>query len=234
MACLTGGKPQTARRDFPRRRGFTSTALFAILVLSLVRSVESRNPSSVPVTAAARSSGNSLESKIAELSIPQKQYPKSFKPIVITDGEANDYLRSHGPEFLPPGVENPQVRIYADRVTGSALVDFDQLQAIGKQTNDIGMQVVGTLFKGKQKVAATGKLSSGDGQAQVTVQDLSVGDTSIPDWLTRAMLQSYLEKSYKFDLAKPFPLPDHVTRIDLSTGQATFVRSPNKKPALAK
>jgi hypothetical protein len=47
-------------------------------------------------------------------------------------------------------------------------------------------------------------------------------------------LQSYLEKSYKLDLSKPFPLPDHVTRIDLSTGQATFVRSPAKKPAVAK
>jgi hypothetical protein len=232
MARFTDGKPRRVRRNFPGRSLQFSLALFAILLFSLVRITESKSAS--PRAAATRTTGDTLESKIAELSISPKQYPSSYKPIVISDREANEYLVNHGPEFLPPGVENPQVQIYADRVTGSALVDFDQLQAIGKQTNDIGMQVVGTLFKGKQKVSATGKLSSGDGQAQVTVQDLSVGDTSIPDWLTRAMLQSYLEKSYKLDLSKPFPLPDHVTRIDLSTGQATFVRSPAKKPALSK
>lgn len=225
--------PLLARNLFRGRGLYTYLAIFALLAFSLVRVGESGSPSAAEPHA-ARIAGDSLESKIAELSIPPKEHPKSFKPIVITDSEANEYLRNHGPEFLPQGVENPQVRIYADRVTGEALVDFDQLQAMGKQTNDIGMQVVGTLFKGKQKVSATGKLSSGDGQAQVSVQDLSVGDTSIPDWLTRAIVQSYLEKSYKLDLSKPFPLPDHVTRIDLSTGQATFVRSPAKKSALAK
>lgn len=220
------------RSGFRRRGLYSSIALFPILLFSLVQMMESRS-SSLDVLAAP-ATGESLESKIAELSVPPKQFPKSLKPIVISDSEANDYLRNHGPEFLPPGVENPQLRIYADRVTGEAIIDFDQLQAIGKQTNDIGMQVVGTLFKGKQKVSATGKLTSGDGQAQVTIQDLSVGDTSIPDWLTRAMVENYLEKSYNLDISKPFSLPDHVTRIDLSTGKATFVRSPNKKPAVAK
>ena len=232
MERLTDRKLQRARNGFRRRGLYSSVLLFAILLFSLARMVESR--SSLPGVAAAPTSGESLESKIAELSVPPRERPKSFKPIVITDSEANDYLRNQGPEFLPPGVENPQLRIYADRVTGEAIIDFDQLQAIGKQTNDIGMQVVGTLFKGKQKVSATGKLTSGDGQAQVTIQDLSVGDTSIPDWLTRAMVENYLEKSYNLDISKPFSLPDHVTRIDLSTGKATFVRSPNKKPAVAK
>lgn len=236
MARMTERKLQHAMEGLRGRELFSAAAFLAVLVLSLVRIVESRviSPRIPAAPADARSTGDSLESKIAELSIPPTGHPTSFKPIIITDSEANAYLRNHGPEFLPPGVENPQLRIYSDRVTGEALVDFDQLHAIGKQTNDIGMQVVGTLFKGKQKVSATGKLSSGDGRAHVTVQDLSVGDTGIPDWLTQALVQSYLEKSYKLDLSKPFPLPDHVTRIDLSTGQATFVRSPAKKPALAK
>jgi hypothetical protein len=217
-----------------RLRAFSTAALFALLSFSLVRDMESRNSSSVAARPnATRSSSESLESKIQELSISATEQPKTFKPIVITDGEANAYLKAHGPEFLPPAVENPELRIYADHVSGAATVDFDQLQAVGKQTNDIGMQVVGTLFKGKQKVSASGKLSSGDGHAQVTVQNLSIGTTDIPDWLTQAMLQNYMEQAYKLDLSKPFPLPDHVTRIDLATGQATFVRSPAKKPAIA-
>jgi hypothetical protein len=223
---------QPERLGSRRLRAFSAAALFALLSFSLVRGVESRNSSSVPAAPnATRSSSESLESKIQELSISATEQPKTFKPIVITDGEANAYLKTHGPEFLPPAVENPELRIYPDHVSGAATVDFDQLQAVGKQTNDIGMQVVGTLFKGKQKVSASGKLSTGDGHAQVTVQNLSIGSTDIPDWLTQAMLQSYMEQAYKLDLSKPFPLPDHVTRIDLANGQATFVRSPAKKPA---
>ena len=229
---------QVQRERLIKRRlsAFSTVALFAVLLFSLVRVVESRGSSSGAPAApsATRSTADSLESKIQELSIPATERPKSFKPIVITDREANAYLQTHGTEFLPPAVGTPELRIYSDHVTGAAVVDFDQLQVLGKQSNDIGMQVVGTLFKGKQKVSASGKLSSGDGHAQVTVQSLSIGTTDIPDWLTQAMLQSYMEKSYKLDLSKPFPLPDHVTRIDLATGQATFVRSPAKKPAIAK
>ncbi len=215
--------------------GVFSAALGALVLISFVRIVESRvTPSATAKGAATRSASESLESKIQELSIPATEQPKSYRPIVISDSEANAYLKTHGPEFLPPAVENPELRIYADRVEGAANVDFDRLQALGKENNDIGMQVVGTLFKGKQKVSATGKLSSGDGRAQVTIQSLSIGSTGIPDWLTQALLQNYMERAYKLDLSKPFPLPDHVTQIQLATGQATFVRSPAKKPALAK
>jgi hypothetical protein len=232
---MTGKNNQRSRIGVSKLRLVTAV-LGALLLFSFVGVLESRvapfgaagGEPAVPSTA------ESLESKILELSIPPEEQPKSFKPIVITDGEANAYLKTHGDEFLPPAVENPELRIYADHVSGAAVVDFDKLQALGKESNDIGMQVVGTLFKGKQKVSASGKLSSGDGHAQVTVQSLSIGTTDIPDWLTQAMLQSYLEKTYQLDLSKPFPLPDHVTRIDLAIGQATFIRSPAKKPAIAK
>lgn len=232
---MTGKNNQRSRSGVSRLR-VVSAALGVLLLFSFVRVLESGvTPSGAAAgEPATRSAPESLESKILELSIPATEQPKSFKPIVITDNEANAYLKTHGPEFLPPAVENPELRIYADHVSGAAVVDFDKLQTLGKETNDIGMQVVGTLFKGKQKVSASGKLSSGDGHAQVTVQSLSIGTTDIPDWLTQAMLQSYLEKTYKLDLSQPFPLPDHVTRIDLATGQATFVRSPAKKPAIAK
>jgi hypothetical protein len=228
-------KRANSRAGLGRLGGLSAAALAAVLLFSFLQVLESRGaPSAAPKSTPTRSTSESLESKIEELSVPPTGQPKSYRPIVITDSEANAYLKTHGPEFLPPAVENPELRIFPDRVEGAANVDFDKLQALGKQSNDIGMQVVGTLFKGKQKVSATGKLASGDGHAQVTVQSLSVGSTDIPDWLTQALLQNYVEKAYKLDLSKPFPLPDHVTQIQLAAGQATFVRSPGKKPALAK
>ena len=176
---------------------------------------------------------DSLQAKIEELSVPPSEKPRSFKPIVITESEANDYLKAHGQEFLPPAVQYPEIHILADRVSGAAEIDFDKLGELGKETKDIGSQVLATLFKGKQKVTASGKVETADGHGQVIVQDLRIGTTNVPDWLTNVMLENYLQNTYKVDLDKPFPLPDHVTRIDLADGKATFVRSPSTKPAVA-
>ena len=206
--------------------------VLAFLIVPLRRTVEASEL--VIGTRTARPNPETLEGKIQELSVPATAKASSYHPIVITEAEANTYLQTQGPTFLPPAVQNPQIQIRADHLSVAADVDFDMLRQIGKQTNDIGAQVMGTLFKGRQKVSASGKLETGDGQGRLTIQNLAIGSTSIPDWLTQALLENYLEQNFKIDLSKPFPLPDHVTRIDLADGQATFVRSPNKKPAPAK
>ena len=232
----SGWRPRRRRCEGPARGCVSRAALGALILVVLLFNIESWTRASglAETTRVAPATSESLESKIRELSIPADQTPASYKPIVISQVEANTYLREQGSSFLPPAVEDPEIQIHADHVSAVAEVDFDKLQQFGKQNNDIGAQVLGTLFKGRQKVSASGKLQSGDGKCQLTIQDLSIGSTSIPDWLTQAMLQNYLEKAYKVDLSKPFALPDHVTRIDLADGQATFVRSPNKKPAISK
>jgi hypothetical protein len=239
MQKITRNKFRSRRNASRPLVGLWAGAAVLLVATALVpgagvsRTPASGAPPDRPAAAAAtRASAQTLESKIRELSAPSTVKPKSFKPIVITENEANDYLRTEGPSFLPPAVSDPEIRIRADSVSAAAEVDFDKLQQLGKQTNDVGSQVLGTLFKGRQKVSASGKLLTGDGRGQLTIQNLSIGDTSIPDWLTQALLQNYLEKTYKIDLNKPFVLPDHVTRIDLAQGQATFVRSPAKRPAL--
>jgi hypothetical protein len=46
--------------------------------------------------------------------------------------------------------------------------------------------------------------------------------------LVSLLLESYVQKRYKIDLSKPLPLPDHVTRIELGPGNATFFRGSAK------
>jgi hypothetical protein len=218
---------------------YAGVALVALALGLTPGVVESRSAASGATLEGAAGAGatrtfqGTLEAKIRELSAPATVKPKSFQPIVITEDEANAYLRAQGPSFLPPAVSDPEIQIRADHVAAVAMVDFDKLQKVGAQTNDIGEQVLGTLFKGRQKVSASGKLQTSDGKGQLTIENLSIGTTSIPDWLTAALLQNYVERTYKLDLSKPFTLPDHVTRIDLAQGRATFVRSPAKLPALA-
>jgi hypothetical protein len=184
-------------------------------------------------TQGAEKSGDTLPDKILELSQPASQPLKSSQPIVITEQEANDYLKQYGPQFLPPAVSGPSVHILADRVTGEAEVDFSKLSPPGVKTRDVGSQVLAAMFKGKQKVTAAGKLKSSDGQGQVSIQDVTIGTFAVPDWLTQLIVDNYLQQNYHLDLSKPFPLPDHVTQVELAAGKATFLRSPNKKWAPA-
>jgi hypothetical protein len=55
-----------------------------------------------------------------------------------------------------------------------------------------------------------------------------VGSFAVPDALVSLLLESYVQKRYKVDLSKPLPLPDHVTRIELGAGNATFYRGSAK------
>ncbi len=151
------------------------------------------------------------------------------KPVVITETEANSYLRYHAREFFPPGVSDPTVRILPGGVYGAADVNFEEFSRLNPNPKDWGPKVLAAMFKGTQRVAATGTLASRNGQATVKIESVSIGTTRLPDWLVEYVLENYLQPRYHFDLSKPLPLPDHVTRIELSHGQAAFIRSPQQK-----
>jgi len=177
--------------------------------------------------AVSKAAAQSLADKMARLSTPTPRSSASWGPVGITEAEVNSYLTYRGNEFLPAAVHNPEIHIAADLLSGAADVDFNELGQIGTETGDWGMRVLPWVFRGKQRVSATGKLQTGDGRAQVTIDSLTVGTTAIPPGFVNFMLQSYMEKKYGIDLSKPFALPPHVTHIELGAGRATFHRGPN-------
>ncbi len=153
------------------------------------------------------------------------------QPIVISDLEANSYLKYRGRDFLPLGVSDPQVHIHPDQVSGAAEVDFNQLNQTGAKTDDWSAKLLAMLVTGKQRVAAHGKLETANGQAKLRIEDVQLGNTTLPDWLVAALLDTYVQKRYHIDLSKPLLLPDHVTHIELGDSRATFYRSPGKQSA---
>jgi hypothetical protein len=80
------------------------------------------------------------------------------------------------------------------------------------------------LFRGTQRVTATGTLESENGEGKFTLTSLTVGTTSLPPAFVTFLIQGYVEKQYKIDISKPFPLPTSVNRIELAPGRATFRR----------
>jgi len=177
-------------------------------------------------TGFSEEAARSLAAKIQMLSSPKPA--ASVPPMTITETEANSYLILHGHEFLPPAVHDPEIHIGPKGVSSAAEVDFDQLGRLGEQTNDWGTRFVAMIFSGKQRVVANGKLETGDGHGKVTVESLNVGTTSIPAGFANFFLQSYLEKKYRIDLSKPFPLPVRVSHIVLGDKIATLYFGPAK------
>jgi hypothetical protein len=170
----------------------------------------------------------SLEEKMRLLASPVPNTARSLAPVTITETEANSYLKYYGQSFLPPAVRDPEVHITSDRVSGAAEVDFDQLNQQATKADDWATRAMTSIFSGRQRVNATGKLETGNGQGKVTIESASIGNTAIPQVLLDWLVRNYVQQRYKIDLSKPFTLPDHITRIELGAGRALFLRSPGK------
>jgi hypothetical protein len=78
-------------------------------------------------------------------------------------------------------------------------------------------------------VLATGKLETSKGKGKLTIESLTIGDTSIPAGFVNFMVQSYMERKYGIDLSKPFDLPEQVSTIEMGSGYALFRRTPTPR-----
>jgi len=177
---------------------------------------------------ATQAAAQALEVKLRTLQTVDAGSAQSYSPMVITENEANSYLKVHGRDLLPPGVRDPAVRFSPEHVVGVADVNFEEFSRVYSNPNDWGPKVMAAMFKGTQHVSATGKVQSGNRQAKVQIESVTVGSMTVPSWLVDFVVENYLQPRYKFDLSKPIPLPDHVTQIVLGTGQAIFLRSSDK------
>jgi hypothetical protein len=233
---LLAGRERSRRNRFRRRtRWSVLEGLGALAGLVwpflLAPSFASAGAPAHPDTSSAHfspSAARRLETKLQILSGTPSSGSSSARPVVITENEANSYLHYHAGDFFPPGVDNPAIRILPGGVYGAADVDFEEFARTNPNPKDWGPKVLAAMFKGKQRVVAIGRLMTQDGEGTLKIETVSIGKSKVPDWLVDFIVENYLQPRYHFDLSKPFPLPDHVMRIQLNHGKATFVRSPQK------
>jgi len=200
-------------------------ALLAALVISAAGLAALPAGVADSASAVSPAAANALAAKIAVLTNPNPRGRGALDPVTISEAEANSYLKLRGREFLPPAVKDPEIHILADHLAGAADVDFDELGKMNNPGDDLGAKLVAYVFQGKQRVTATGTLETGDGHGKFTLTSFTVGSTSLPAGFVSFLLQSYVEKQYKIDLNKPFPLPPNINRIELGNGQATLRRA---------
>ena len=221
-AILANVRPIPGRTREPFARVLAAAALAAFLLV-LGAALEGRSATFDQATLAA---SKSLEAKLQILESNDTQPSASYPAVIITEYEANSYLKVHSGEFLPPGVRTPSLNIQPEHATASADVDFDALARSYPNPNDWGPKVLAAMFKGTQHVTATAKIQSENAGARVQIESVVVGSMTVPSWLVDYVIQNVLQPRYNFDLSKPLPYPDHVTHVVLGSGQVTFLRGP--------
>jgi hypothetical protein len=223
-AVFANARPIPNQTTEPLARALALAALAAFLIV-LGAALEVRSATVDPATQAA---AKSLEAKLQILESKDMHPSSSYPPVIITEYEANSYLKVHSGEFLPMGVRSPSLSIQPEHATASADVDFDVLSRSYPNPNDWGPKVLAAMFKGTQHVTVTAKVQSENAGVRVQIENVVVGSMTVPSWLVDYVIQNVLQPRYHFDLSKPLPYPDHVTQIVLGSHQVTSLRGPKK------
>lgn len=183
-----------------------------------------REGSSATVDSATLAASKSMEAKMQTLE-DKNEHP-TYPAVVVTDREANAWLKVHSGEFLPAGVGTPSINTQPDHAVAEGDVDFDKLARLYPNPNDMGPKILAAMFHGTQHVVVTGTFQSLPAGELMQVESIVVGGTTMPKWLVDYMIQNVLQPKYHFDLSKPFPYPDHVRQVVLGSGTTTFLRGP--------
>ena len=200
-------------------RALAVSCLVAAIIVGAA--VDSRSAGFDAGTLAA---SKSMEAKMQVLESQNSQPPGAYPAVIVTEHEANSYLKVHSGEFLPPGVGTPNLSVQPEHLTGSADVNFDTLSRSYPNPNDWGPKVLAAMFRGTQHVTVTAKVQSENTGARVQIESVTVGSMTVPDWLVQYVVQNVLQPRYNFDLNKPLAYPDHVRQVVLGSGQVTFLR----------
>lgn len=145
---------------------------------------------------------------------------KPGEKVSWSEDELNSLLKfEYGPR-LPPGVREPALRLYDQRVEVHALVDLAKLA--GGSGGSLGLWAM--LFGGEQPLKAVCRPISGDGRAKIEVVSVELGGRvisgSILSWLLAATIPLPGSDGVAGNVVS---LPDTIRDLRMEAGRATIV-----------
>jgi hypothetical protein len=179
---------------------------------------------SAQVDPGAQAAATSMEAKLEILGSTEPT--SSYRAVVVTELEANSYFKVHAAELFPKGVRSLALHVQPDHLTAAGDIDFDELSRSYPNPNEMAPKVLAAMFHGTQRATITGNIHSENAGYRVQIDSVVVGSMTVPHWLVDYVVQNVLQPTFKFDLSKPVPYPDHVIKIVQGSGQMTFLRGP--------
>jgi hypothetical protein len=148
------------------------------------------------------------------------------KPIqtVVTEPEFNGYLRYRGRQSLPVGVVDPYVfALGAGRLSGVAIVDLDAVRL----SKPRGLLDPAQLLRGRVPVAATGLLTSKDGEFRFLLESATAAGFDVPKSLLQELVAYYTKSASHpegYSLDAPFTLSGGIRQITVESGRAIVIQ----------
>ncbi len=162
-----------------------------------------------------------LEAKLARVQAQRAtSRGKPQAPVVVTAEELNSYAAYKLGTKLPPEVSDLRVALERDRLTATALVNFDLLKA---KLPPMGMFNPLSLLSGRVPAELRGRLDNDQGFGSFQLEDARLGSLPIPVTVIEEALQRSTrtaERPQGVDLATPFRLPWGIRKVRLQPGRA--------------
>ena len=175
-----------------------------------------------------RAEADAMQTKIdrvaATADAPQR--PASAAPLrtTFTEREINSYLALEGPEFLPPGIAMPRVRLGDDnRIEARAIVDLDGV----RRSRERSLFDPLAYITGSVEVVAVGAVEGGGGEGLIRYESATVGGVDVPKTVAQELLRFYTttpERPRGFAFDEPFALPAGLRAVSVERGAATVTQ----------
>jgi hypothetical protein len=200
-------------------------ARFAIAVLAFALVAQgARAPAQEPT----RADADAMQTKIDRVAAMADAPPRSAsaRPLrtTFTEREINAYLRLDGPDFLPPGIARPRVRLGdGNRVEARAVVDLDGV----RRSRERSLFDPLAYITGSVEVVAVGTVDGRGGEGLIRYESATVGGVEVPKTVAQELLRFYTatpERPRGFAFDEPFALPAGVRAVEVQGGAATVTQ----------
>jgi hypothetical protein len=152
--------------------------------------------------------------------------PADARPLrtTFTEREINAYLALDGPEFLPPGIAMPRVRLGDDgRVAARAIVDLDAV----RRSRERSLLDPLAYLTGAVEVVAEGSIEGNEGEGLIRYESATVGGVAVPATVAQELLRFYTrtpERPRGFAFDEPFDLPAGLRAVSVERESVTVAQ----------
>jgi len=174
-----------------------------------------------------RAEADAMQTKLARVAgAAETPRPADAPPLrtTFTEREINAYLALDGPEFLPPGIAMPGIRLGDDgRVQARAIVDLD---AVRRSRERSAFDPLAYLT-GAVEVVAAGRIEGSGGEGLIRYESATVGGVAVPKTVAQELLRFYTrtpERPRGFAFDEPFALPAELRAVSVESSSVTVMQ----------
>jgi hypothetical protein len=128
----------------------------------------------------------------------------------------------------PGAVRRPELTLGRNSATATALVNFDRLWQTFKSGDSSDEWFYSRILTGEHPISVSTQATSGRGTMTIHLTSVSISGVALSGSGLEFLISTFLIPRFP-DAAidRPFPLSDHIDRIEVQAGRATVFRQRN-------